>query len=191
MINVHIKRLLLIIVFSIFPILLILFFIQNLSRKLEFQNQSVDKTSLGSPVRLKIPLINVDASIEYVGITKEGEMGVPSNTLDVGWFDVGPPPGEQGSAVIAGHLDGKNGEPGVFTNLNKLKRGDKLYVEDNKGKTIGFIVRESRIYDPGYANEVFNATSGAHLNLVTCDGIWDYSQKNYTKRLVIFTDRIK
>lgn len=139
-------------------------------------------------MRLKIPAINVDASIQNVGTTSGGEMEVPSNTNDVGWFKLGPTPGENGSAVISGHFDGKNGEAGVFADLYKLKKGDKLFVENSGGKTTSFVVRESRTYDPGYAEEVFSSSDGAHLNLITCDGVWDGTKKSYNKRLVIFTD---
>jgi len=161
--------------------------------KLLFQNsfplpESVNKTSSGLPVRLSIPAINVHANIQHLGITPQGEMEVPDNAVDVGWFESGSRPGEKGSAVIAGHLDGKNGESGVFTHLHKLKEGDKLYIEDDKGTSTTFIVRESRMYDPGYADDVFTKNDNAHLNLVTCDGFWDANSKSYSKRLVVFTD---
>lgn len=99
-----------------------------------------------------------------------------------------PRPGERGSAVIAGHLDGVNGEAGVFTNLDKLKVGDKLYVEDDKKISTMFVVREIRTFDPGYADDVFGRSDSAHLNLITCDGVWDGTKKSYTKRLVVFAD---
>ena len=148
------------------------------------------KESQKLPVRLKIPSINVDAAIEYVGVTPKGAMATPSNITSVGWFDLGPRPGENGNAVIAGHFDGENGEAGVFANLDKLKTGDKLYVEDSKGTSTTFIVRGSRAYNPGYANDVFSGTSSAHLNLITCNGVWDETKKSFSKRLVVFTDMI-
>ena len=135
-----------------------------------------------------IPVINVNAVIQYVGVTPKGAMAVPNNATDVGWFKLGPRPGEKGSAVIAGHFDGENGEAGVFTNLNKLKKGDKLYIKNDKGISITFVVRESRIYNPGYANDVFSGSSSAYLNLITCDGVWDGAKKSYSKRLVVFAD---
>jgi LPXTG-site transpeptidase (sortase) family protein len=146
------------------------------------------KESQGLPVHLEIPSINVNADIESVGLTSEGAMGVPHTSVNAGWFYLGPRPGERGSAVIAGHLDGENGEPGVFTNLYKLKKGDRLYIEDGKGKSLVFAVRESRTYDPGYADDVFSRNDGAHLNLITCDGVWDGTKKSYSKRLVVFAD---
>lgn len=152
------------------------------------KNQLLCRASPELPVRLIIPAINIDADIQHLGVTPEGEMEVPSNIVDAGWFKLGPRPGEKGSAVIAGHFNGENGEAGVFANLYKLKEGDKLYVEDDKGTSIAFVVRESRTYDPGYADYVFSPNDSAHLNLVTCDGQWDRAKKSYSKRLVVFAD---
>jgi len=152
------------------------------------QNQIDNKVSLENPVRLLIPSLNVDTDIQPVGVTSRGVMENPSNIFDVGWFELGPRPGEKGSAVIAGHVDGERGEVGVFANLHKLKKGGKVYIEDSNGKSLTFIVAESRRYDPGYAEEVFSQNDKAHLNLITCDGVWDGKKKSYTKRLVVFTD---
>ena len=106
----------------------------------------------------------------------------------MGWFDLGPIPGEKGNAVIDGHFDGKNGEAGVFTNLYKLKPGDKLYVEEDKGVTVTFVVREGRLFDPGYADTIFSRSYSSHLNLITCDGVWNGINKSYSKCLVVFVD---
>jgi len=181
-------RPLLIIGFATFSLILLFHLSLGAKEKSIPQNQVISKVSSGSPARLTISAINVNAAIQHVGVKSNGEMEVPSNTVDVGWFKLGPRPGEIGSAVISGHFDGKNGEDGVFTNLHKLKKGDKLYIEDDKGTAIAFVVREKRTYDPGYAEEVFISSDSAHLNLVTCDGVWDGNKKSYSKRLVVFTD---
>ena len=192
----HVRQPLLIIVFAVFfllSLLLLFYFTQVVNEKKVFQG-SIFQSQIGSkvspnlPVRLIIPVIGVNAKIQYVGVTPEGTMAVPSNATDVGWFKLGPRPGEKGSAVIAGHLDKENGEAGVFINLYKLKKGDKLYTEDGRGTSITFVVQESRTYDPGYANDVFSGTGSAHLNLITCDGVWDGTKKSYSKRLVVFAD---
>ncbi len=149
----------------------------------------VQKRSQILPVRLRIPSINVDAAVENVGLTPAGAMEVPSNILDVGWYTLGSLPGATGSAVISGHFDGSTGESGVFNNLDKLKPGDKIYVVNDQGATIVFVVRESRTYNPGYADDVFFPNdNGTHLNLITCDGVWDGAKKSYSKRLVVFSD---
>ncbi|MDO8655387.1 MAG: sortase, partial [bacterium] len=153
---------------------------------------SEEQVSLGLPTRLKIPSIRVDAGFQYVGLASDGAMDAPKGPADVGWFNLGPRPGENGSAVIAGHYGRwKTGEGSVFDDLNKLSQGDKLYVEDEKGAVVTFVVRESRKYDPNAdASDVFGSNDGkSHLNLVTCEGVWDKVSKTYSNRLVVFTDR--
>ncbi len=187
------RRPLLVVAFAIYSILLLFHFTQGINNKSVSQSsvsqrQVIVEAAPGSPVRLLIPAIDVNAAVQYVGVNPKGAMEVPSNSMDVGWFKQGSRPGEKGSAVIDGHFDGKNGEAGVFTDLYKLKAGDKLYIEDDRGTTTTFVVRESRTYDPGYADKVFSLNDSAHLNLITCDGVWDGSKKSYSKRLVVFAD---
>jgi LPXTG-site transpeptidase (sortase) family protein len=150
-----------------------------------------EQPSFGLPVRLKIPEINIDAAIEYVGLKANGEMDVAKDPAAVAWLQIGTRPGDIGSAVIAGHYGIlKNGEGSIFDNLKKLNKGDQLYIEDDKGATITFVIRESRSYDADAdASSVFTSGDGkSHLNLVTCQG-WDNASESYTKRLVIFTDK--
>lgn len=139
--------------------------------------------------RLKIPSINVDALVEYVGLTKAGAMDVPKSPDTVAWYDLGPRPGEVGNAVFAGHYGWKNGREAVFDDLDKVRVGDKIYVEDDKGESIVFEVKSTRIYDrEAIAPEVFLSSNGIHLNLITCTGDWDKIENSHTKRLVVFAD---
>ncbi len=151
-----------------------------------------EQASSGILARLKIPKIKVDAPIISVGITQNGAMDAPKSPAEAAWFKFGPYPGDNGSAVIAGHFGPwKKGGGSVFDNLNKLKKGDKIYVEDEKGAGTVFVVRELRTYgknDDG--SSVFGSIDGrAHLNLITCEGIWDKVRKTYSNRLVVFADK--
>ena len=147
--------------------------------------------ALGLPVRLKIPKIKVDSAFEYAGLTPQGAVEVPDNFANVVWFNLGPRPGEAGSSVITGHYGRKNGKASIFDNLYKLRKGDRIYIEDDQGVTISFIVRETRRYDQAAAAaNVFSSGDGkAHLNLITCEGYWNKTSKGYPKRLVVFTER--
>ena len=152
---------------------------------------SGEQAGSGLPVRLKIPAINVDTAIEPAGLTADGAMAVPKSPDDVAWFELGARPGADGSAVIAGHYGRwKNGQGSVFDDLNKLRAGDKLYVTDDQGATITFVVRASQNYDPkADAAAVFSSNDGqSHLNLVTCEGVWDKASKSYSQRLVVSAD---
>ncbi|MEK7601325.1 MAG: class F sortase [Patescibacteria group bacterium] len=148
----------------------------------------------GKPVRLIIPAIGVDANVQSVGLSwrGNGDMGVPSNFTDVAWYNGGPRPGMPGSAVIAGHLDGKDVAQAVFYNLDKLETGDEVRIVDSKGKTLLFRVVNTKIYDSeAAASEVFlGDPSKTRLNLITCGGDWDTTQKLYSKRIVVFTELV-
>jgi len=143
------------------------------------------------PVRLKIPTLNIDVAIDSVGLTSDGAMGVPTGPDTVAWFDLGPRPGEIGNSVVDGHSGYKNDRPAVFDNLYKLKKGDKIYVENEKGATLTFVVREFRTYSLNDdVSNVFRSSDGAsHLNLITCAGDWNAINKTHSSRLVVFTDR--
>lgn len=147
--------------------------------------------SAGLPMRLKIPEIGVDSAVISVGLTSDGAMDVPKSPTKVAWFSLGSRPGEDGSAVIAGHYDWKNNMPAVFNNLYKLDVGDKILVEDEKGVTMIFIVREIKTYNKDdEAPDVFGSNDEkAHLNLITCTGAWSKKFNQYSERLVVFSER--
>lgn len=142
------------------------------------------------PVRLEIPRLKVDAKIDYLGLTKAGDMAAPNSIADAGWYKLGTKPGNLGSAVIAGHKTGLKGEPGIFTDLGKLQKGDNIRIIDDQNQIINFVVRETRNLDKDDSTtDIFTSTSGTHLNLITCTGSWDAADKSFTKRLVVFADR--
>lgn len=142
------------------------------------------------PLRLEIASLAVNALVTAVGLTPNNEMDIDEDIAKTAWYKLGPRPGEQGSAVIAGHYGWKDGQESVFTHLHSLKQGDTVSVRDEKGAGTTFIVREIRQYGlDADATEVFRSTDGkAHLNLITCAGPWNSSRQTYSDRLVVFTD---
>ncbi|MDD5731380.1 MAG: class F sortase [Patescibacteria group bacterium] len=147
--------------------------------------------SIGVPVRIKIPSINVDAAVERVGLKNDGSMDVPKDPMNTGWYEPGPRPGELGSAVMDGHVDWWYGATAVFAGLKEVKPGYVIIVEDDTGKTIPFIIREIRTYGAtDNATDIFISNDGKpHLNLITCAGAWDIYTNQYSNRLVVFADR--
>ncbi len=143
------------------------------------------------PAQLTIPKINVDTSVEFVGETANGQMGVPENHDNVGWYKYGSKPGTQGQAVIAGHVNYRNG-PGVFYDLDKLEQGDTVTVTDDTGETRQFtVVNKKRYpYNTTAIDDVFGPTSKQRLNLITCIGEFDQNAGTHSERLVVFTELI-
>lgn len=153
---------------------------------------SLELEKIGLPVRIKIPLLAVDTEFVRVGLTASGEMDIPKGPTEVAWYELGPRPGEVGSSVVAGHFGWKDGIPAVFDHLDKLHKGDKIYIENENGTTTTFIVRETRTFgENDDASEVFVSGDGiAHLNLVTCQGVWNKNNKSYSERFVVFADKV-
>lgn len=146
-------------------------------------------TPLHQPVRLIVPSLMIDAAVQHVGVTAEGNMAVPSNFSDVGWYKYGVVPGGAGSSVLAGHVDNGLRLAGVFKRLNELQEGDEVVVERADGERVIFVVIGQRTYP---YNEVpteiiFNPSGSPRLNLITCEGAWVQALKTYDERLVIFT----
>lgn len=156
------------------------------------KNISIKQINSAFPIRLKIPTLKVNAFLENVWLTPKWAMDVPKGATNAAWFNLGPRPGEIGSAVISGHYGvWKNGKIAVFNNLYKLKKWDKIYIEDKKGITITFVVRDIRLYwqYEDVPNVFISNDWKSHLNLITCQGTRNKIKKSYPSRLVVFSDR--
>jgi len=156
------------------------------SVKAEVQEEAQPK-ELSTPLELSIESIGVMAPIEAVGVVT-GEMAVPTFPENVGWYQFGARPGDVGNAVLAGHVNWKDSPNAAFTNLKEVRIGDIIKVTNSDGKIVSFLVNDIKRY-PLYADteEVFSSDDGlAHLNLITCDGIWNSIIKSHESRLVIF-----
>lgn len=147
-------------------------------------------SSVGIPVHLTIAKAGVNAEVEQIGLTPDGALDTPKIPMNAGWFNLGPKPGQVGSSVIDGHYNWFNGAKGVFENLHLVGVGDTISVLDANGATTTFIVVKTQIYNASAnAYDVFTSTDGkSHLNIITCEGVWDSVSQNYSSRLVVFAD---
>ena len=149
--------------------------------------------SYAPPLQININKINVSTQIIPTGLTVNGDMDISDDAERVAWYQLGAKPGEVGSAVIAGHYGWKNRVPSVFNDLHKLVVGDQISIEKQDGTTETFVVHRMETYQPEQdATEVFTSKDGkAHLNLITCQGVWNRGQATYSERLVVFTESTK
>ena len=147
---------------------------------------NIKVTNIDYPVHIVIPRLNIDTKVNKVGITASGKMAVPSNYTDTGWYKYGTVPGQKGAAVIAGHVDNGLALPGVFKNLNQLKKGDDIYVTLQNSTTLHFVVQGSKVYDKDAAtDEIFNEDKDSLLRLITCTGSWLPTEGTHDQRLVV------
>lgn len=166
---------------------------QVLSTQSEQTEQPTAAPLPGVPVKVTIPSIGVETEIESVAMDSKGRMDVPKNADNTAWFNPGYRPGQNGNAVLAGHFDKEDGSPAVFWDIKKLKKGDEIVVTDEKGdeKTFAVTGIEQYPYDAFPIKEVFGEASTSMLNLITCQGEWDEQSKNYSDRMVVYSQLVE
>lgn len=161
----------------------------TVSQKSQFLSpQASTETFQSLPKIIKIPKIGVEADIEQVGLDSQGRMDIPKDVDNTAWYNLGPKPGEKGSAVIDGHFDKVTGAPAVFYRVGELKNGDLIIVLDEKMKEFRFKVIDVKVYsfDSLPLKDIFARDDGRYLNLITCGGSWDQINRNYSNRTVVY-----
>jgi sortase (surface protein transpeptidase) len=138
------------------------------------------------PVRVEIPAIGVSSTLVRLGLNPDGTMQVPDDYGRAGWFTGGPAPGDVGPAVIAGHVDSRNG-PAIFYRLRDLRSGDAIRIIRADGTTARFVaddvVRYPKRAFPTQA--VFGPVPDPVLRLITCGGRFDRSRRSYDDNLIV------
>jgi len=152
--------------------------------------QFVDKP--GNPVHIAIASIGVDAKVEQVGLDDKGAMAAPQDWDNAGWYELGPRPGENGNAVLAGHLDSKTSEA-VFWHLHRTKPGDEVVITDQYNQTWTYVIREKKQFHESKVplTDIFSSTGPARLILLTCAGVWSNSLADYSQRYAVYADLVK
>jgi LPXTG-site transpeptidase (sortase) family protein len=151
--------------------------------------QSAAPKPVAAPVSLTIPLIGVKTNLMTLGLGSNGELQVPPLSMAsvAGWYTGSPRPGSIGSAIIVGHIDTTKG-PAVFYRLNKLTRGDKIYVKRADGTLAEFRVTSVQSYpkDDFPTQEVYGPVPDAELRLITCGGTYDFATHHYVRNTVVY-----
>ncbi|MGI9612600.1 MAG: class F sortase [Acidimicrobiales bacterium] len=141
------------------------------------------------PVGLKIDRIRMNSQLIGLGLTESGELAVPAGEYYnyPGWYAQGAAPGEQGPAVIAGHLDSES-SPSVFHRLGELAPGDVIEIDRADGSVIFFTVdRVGQYSKDNFPTEaVYGPTSKPELRLITCGGGFNRRDASYRDNVVIF-----
>jgi hypothetical protein len=140
-----------------------------------------------APTRVTIDAIGVGSPLVPLGLGAGGVMQVPTDYDTAGWYTPGARPGENGPAVIAGHVDSGTG-PAVFFHLRDLRPGNRVVVDRADGSRVTFMVDSVRQYAKAtFATEtVFGPTTVPALRLITCGGEFDHASGHYRDNVVVF-----
>jgi LPXTG-site transpeptidase (sortase) family protein len=135
-----------------------------------------------------IEKIGVRASIESVGLDKDGNMASPSSPDTVAWYKEGAQLGGVGTAVVSGHRDTSTGKVAVFYRLSDLEKGDIILVSDANGTNFKYIVTSTNIYSASKfpTKEIFSSDNiTARLNIISCVGEVNRKTGAYSHRIVV------
>ena len=140
------------------------------------------------PVALRIPAIGVEAPVKPAGVEADGEMEVPGNVSEVGWYKYGSAPGESGSAVLAAHVDLAGSGPGVFFDLRLIEPGDIILIDLDDGTTLAYRAEARTVYDKDDlpTDAIFSREGPSVLTLVTCGGGFNRTLRSYDSNVVVY-----
>ena len=141
--------------------------------------------SVVAPIALSVPAIDVDAPIQSVGVEAgTNQIEVPPIER-VGWYRFAAVPGDPGSAVLVGHVDGE-GREGVFFRLGSLQPGDPVQVGFGDGTTRAFhVVGREQFPKAALPADLFTRAGPSRLVLITCGGSFDPSIRHYEDNVVV------
>jgi hypothetical protein len=141
---------------------------------------------VAAPVSVRIPAHDVMSRVVPVGVDQAtGELSVPADPAEVGWYQFGVTPGAAGAAVLAGHVDWK-GRPGAFIHLDEVEPGERIEVDLGDGTSHAFVVAETHlILKTELPPDLFARTGPAKLVLITCGGEFDRSIRRYKQNVVV------
>ncbi|MBL0886410.1 class F sortase [Myceligenerans indicum] len=147
------------------------------------------------PVAVRIPGIGVDSPVHGLGLDDEGRLRVPSGARynQVAWYDGSPTPGEVGPAVLEGHVTGSGYAPSVFFELGNTRPGDRIEVDRADGSTAAFEVTEVRSAPKTDFPrvDVYGATTGPELRVITCGGTFDTSTGHHLDNVIVFASLVR
>jgi hypothetical protein len=141
------------------------------------------------PKTIRIRSINLDAPVDQLGLAGNGQVETPpyATANRAAWYKLGPSPGEDGPAVVFGHVDSKSGLA-VFFYLTRVKPGAKVEVTRYDGRTAVFTVDSVEQFSKSTfpTARVYGPVAGPVLRLVTCGGAYDRKHASYVANVVLF-----
>lgn len=136
--------------------------------------------SLGEIEMVDKNLENLGTKIKISSINVEGYIfdGIDAKTMDTGFwhFPISNLPGEKGNTVIIGHRYAKlPPSKDTFFNLDKVKVGDKIFVEQ-VNNSFTYIVTDTKVVEKNDIS-VLKDFDDYRITLVTCTPLWTANQR--------------
>jgi hypothetical protein len=139
-----------------------------------------------APVAVSVPRLGLRSTLVQLRKQRTGALEVPKDPAQAGWYVGSSHPGDPGPTVLAGHVDSRTG-PGVFFHLDRLRKGDSIFVRRADGSTVPFVVTAVlRTPKSRFPTElVYVGDRTPSLRLITCGGAFDRRFGHYLDNVVV------
>lgn len=146
-----------------------------------------------APVRLAVPALGVDTIVDPVGVEPDGQMTIPAEVDRVGWYRFGPAPGDDGSAVLAGHVDDREQGLGAMAPLRAAEVGQEVAVTDAAGTTTRWRVVSRELIQKQVLplDRLFAREGPPRLTLITCGGPFLPEYASYRDNVVVVAEPLR
>lgn len=139
------------------------------------------------PIRIRVPELGINATVIAMEMGADNILPVPDTGQEVAWYSYGARLGEEGNAVLAGHVDW-NRERGVFWSLLDARPGQTITLVSNAGRVYEYRVDWARTFSEDSPEGLMTLRSlvgGTTITLVTCTGRFDVQTRSYQDRHVV------
>ncbi|MFQ3662576.1 MAG: sortase [Chloroflexaceae bacterium] len=147
----------------------------------------------GPPVRLVIPVIELDRILVPVGLDRKGVPVVPDH--DVGWYNLSAAPGQGENVVLWGHVLRFRNTPHIpapFARLKEVPIGAQLILYSADGTAHTYVVSRQIRATPDQVEYIL-PTGREQVTLVSCIGdkvIVNGATVDMTHRLITIAEPV-
>ncbi|MGA7688116.1 MAG: class F sortase [Jiangellales bacterium] len=146
------------------------------------------------PLRLRVDSVGIDMPIAATGVAQDGQMELPDDPQEIGWYQFGASPGDRrGSAVLGGHVDSVAGGIGPLARLASVQVGDTVTVAGSDGAPVDYRVENvQRITKAALPVDTLFRPGGRHqLAVVTCGGQYIPEAGGYEDNIVVIATPVE
>ena len=147
-----------------------------------------DSAPAAAPSRLVVASLGIDVPVLPSGLDDAGNMALPPNPANAGWYEYGPAPSSpEGATVIAAHVDSLTYGIGPFSAFADAAPGTEIVVTDTAGAARTYAVSTVDTTDKlevAWAS-VFDRTGPSRLVVVTCGGEFNYTTRHYLSNVIV------
>ena len=140
------------------------------------------------PRRVRIGSQDLSMPIVATGVTPDGQMELPDDPREIGWYRFGALPGDpRGSAVLGGHVDSQRYGTGPLARLASVQEGARITVTAADGQRLDYRVTSvERITKAALpVDRLFDPDVDHRLVVITCGGRYLPDAGGYEDNIVV------